>query len=264
MHRNSIVESPLVSGLLRALLAICALALIILIFYLYHEGRWKDILDFYRYFLSPRRLRLFIESSGSYAWIVFIAVQAFQVVFAPVPGEVTGFVGGYLFGYVRGTIFSTIGLTLGSVLAFAIARTFGLGIVERVVKKEYIHKFNEFVTHKGLYISYVLFLLPGFPKDSLCYLLGLTRMRFLDFLIMTVLARLPGTVILTLQGTAVKDARYKAFLILLIGSVVFTIALYFTRNVIVRFFTHGVRKLFGIRKKKGRHGGARLRTAKKG
>ncbi len=227
-----------------------AIALLALIFYIYHEGGWRDIVDFYRYFLNPKRLRLFIASFGPFAAVVFVLAQALQVVFAPVPGEVTGFVGGYLFGNVAGTILSTIGLTLGSSLAFGIARMFGLRIVEKIVKKEYIEKFNFFVTHKGLYVSYILFLIPGFPKDSLCWLLGLTHMRFLDFCLMNLFGRLLGTVILTFQGSAVKDERYKFFLVMLIVSAILTVILYFSRNHIVNFFHHCTRKVLGKKKDK--------------
>jgi uncharacterized membrane protein YdjX (TVP38/TMEM64 family) len=226
--------------------------LLALIFYVYHEGGWREIMDFYRYFLSPKRLRLFIASFGPFAAVVFVIVQALQVVFAPIPGEMTGFVGGFLFGNVAGTILSTIGLMLGSTIAFGISRFFGMRFVEKVVKKTYIEKFNFFVTHKGLYISYILFLIPGFPKDSLCWLLGLTHMRFLDFFLMNLLGRLPGTVILTFQGSAVKDERYKFFLILLIVSVVLTVVLYFSRNHIIRFFSHLANKI--LKKKKDDHG----------
>jgi uncharacterized membrane protein YdjX (TVP38/TMEM64 family) len=251
LFKHSIVKSKAVSLSLRVLLYIFLAALLFVVISLCYKEGWREIGDFYRYFLNPKRLRLFIESFGPFAAVVFVLIQALQVVFAPVPGEVTGFVGGFLFGNVVGAVLSTIGLTLGSVVAFQIARIFGLKIVEKVVKKEYIHKFNDFVTHKGLYISYILFLIPGFPKDSLCYLLGLTHIRFLDFFLMTFLGRLPGTVLLTFQGTAVKDARYTAFVVLLIGGVAATLILYFTRDHIIRFFSHVFHHL--IKKKEHTH-----------
>jgi uncharacterized membrane protein YdjX (TVP38/TMEM64 family) len=250
--RHSIVKSKTVSRALRIVMGVFVVVLLALVFYIYHEGGWRDIVDFYRYFLNPKRLRIFIASFGPFAAIAFVLVQSLQVVFAPVPGEVTGFVGGYLFGNVMGTILSTIGLTLGSTLAFGIARLFGLKPVEKIVKKEYIEKFNFFVTHKGLYVSYILFLIPGFPKDSLCWLLGLTHMRFLDFFLMNLFGRLPGTVILTFQGSAVKDERYKVFLVLLIASAILTVVLYFSRNHIIAFFHHVARKI--LHKKKDKHG----------
>jgi len=245
LFKHSIVKYRWLSILLRVVAGVFLAALIGYIFYLYEQEGWKEVIFFYRHLLSPKRLRLFIESFGPFAAVVFVVVQALQVVFAPVPGEATGFVGGYLFGNVLGVILSTIGLTLGSIGAFYLARIFGLKLVEKVVKKEYITKFNDFVTHRGLYISYILFLIPGFPKDSLCYLLGVSHIRFLDFFLMNLLGRLPGTVILTFQGTAVKDAHYKAFLILFIGSAVVTLGLYLMRNYVITFFTGIVRRLRG-------------------
>jgi uncharacterized membrane protein YdjX (TVP38/TMEM64 family) len=157
--RKSLVKSKALSFFLRLLLAASILVLIFLMFYVYQEGAWRDIIRYYRFFLNPVRLQLFIASFGPYAKVVFVFVQALQVVFAPVPGEVTGFVGGYLFGSISGTIYSTIGLMLGSSLAFGIARGLGIKFVEKVVKKEYINKFNFFITHKGLYITFILFLI---------------------------------------------------------------------------------------------------------
>jgi len=205
-------------------------------FYVYHEGAWRDVFAYYRFFFDFKKLKIFIASFGPYAAIVFVLVQALQVVFAPVPGEVTGFVGGFLFGNVSGAILSTVGLTIGSIVAFGIARMFGMRFVEKIVKKHYIDKFNFFVTHKGLYITFIFFLIPGFPKDSLCYLLGLTHMRLIDFILMNIFGRLPGTLILTLQGSAVKAGKYQAFFLLLFVSVLLTFGLYLARNHIIRAF----------------------------
>lgn len=253
MIKTSIVKSKSLSLFLRVLLAFSILALVSLIFYVYHEGAWRDIMRYYRFFLNPVRLREFIVSFGPYAKIVFVFVQALQVVFAPVPGEVTGFVGGYLFGSIWGAVYSTVGLMLGSSLAFWIARGLGIRFVERVVKKEYIDKFNFFVTHKGLYISFLFFVIPGFPKDSLCYLLGLTHMRFIDLFLMNLIGRLPGTFVLTFQGSAVKHENYLSFFLLLSISVVLIFAFYRGREYALRKFSdiaHRAYNYFYKRRKK--------------
>jgi uncharacterized membrane protein YdjX (TVP38/TMEM64 family) len=243
--RRKIVKSVATSIALRILLGLAAFALLFLVFYVYHEGGWRDILSFYRYFFDTRRLRVFIASFGPFAALVFVAIQVLQVLIAPIPGEITGFVGGFLFGTLKGMAYSTIGLTAGSLIAFWITRRFGMRYVEKIVKKHYIDKFNDFITHKGLYVAYVLFLIPGFPKDSLCYLLGLTHIRFADFLFMNLFGRLPGTLILTLQGTAVKEQHYKEFFIFFIASMALTFVLYLLRNHIIHIFgavTHRLRK----------------------
>ena len=247
--RRAIVKTKFVSALLRVLLWALGLALISLIFYVWHEeGTWKEIIKFYRFFFEPKRLKMFITSFGPFAAVVFILIQIAQVVFAPVPGEITGFVGGLLFGNVKGLILSTIGLTLGSLLAFAIARVFGMKFVERVVKKEYIDKFNNFITHKGLNITFILFLLPGFPKDSLCYLLGLSRIRLVDFIFMNIFGRLPGTLMLTMQGNALSQGKYQTFFWLIAVCLAFIAILYFTRNYILKILSDVARIL--LRKKK--------------
>jgi uncharacterized membrane protein YdjX (TVP38/TMEM64 family) len=242
-NQNSLVKSKTLSALLRACLGLLVVALVILVYYVYHDGGWRDILQYYRYFLNPKVLKTFLLSFGPYAAVIFVVLQGLQVVFAPIPGEVTGFVGGLLFGKFGGTMLSTLGLTLGSALAFAIARWLGASFVHKIVKKEYIDRCDYFITHKGLYITFIMFLIPGFPKDSLCYLLGLTKMRWVDFILMNVFGRLPGTLILTLEGDAVRHGQYKAFWVLLALSVVLMTVLYFGREAIIRVSSQSKRLL---------------------
>jgi uncharacterized membrane protein YdjX (TVP38/TMEM64 family) len=227
---------------------IILLSILIAIIYWYYQGQWRDMFFRFKYFFSFTRLRDFILSFGAFSAIVFIMIQALQVVFAPIPGEVTGFIGGYLYGKVLGVLFSTVGLTFGSFLAFEIARVFGTALVKKVVKQEAMERFDYFVTHRGVHIAFILFLVPGFPKDSLCYLLGLTHLRRIDFLLMNVFGRLPGTLILNLEGDAVRSGKYQAFFILLAASVVLTVLLYFLRGHIIRFFSWCVSVIFKKKK----------------
>lgn len=161
-------------------------------------------------FVNPRELLAFIEEHRAYAAFVFIGLQVLQVVAAPVPGEVTGFAGGIVFGPFWGIVYSTIGLTIGSWLAFMLARLLGRPLVERVVSPEIIRRYDYVMRHKGLFLAFLLFLIPGFPKDYLCYLLGLGHMRQRDFLLVSAAGRLLGTVLLTLGGSYFREARYVA------------------------------------------------------
>ncbi len=221
----------------RIALVIAVFALVVILSYWYHQGEGRGLFfQVKRFFYFPR-LRDFILSFGAYSKLVFVLLQAIQVLVAPIPGEITGFVGGYLYGKVLGTILSTVGLALGSTMAFEITRIFGTTLVKKIVKQEAMARFDYFVTHRGLQIAFVLFLIPGFPKDSLCYLLGLTHMRRLDFVLMNVFGRLPGTLILSLQGEALRTHHYQEFFTLLVGSIVMTGVLYFLRNYILHFFS---------------------------
>jgi uncharacterized membrane protein YdjX (TVP38/TMEM64 family) len=137
------------------------------------------------------------------------------VVIAPIPGGAIEFLGGYLFGAKVGFIYSMVGLTLGSLMAFSLARIFEKIAVEKFVSKETRKKFDYLVEHQGAIISFILFLIPGFPKDALCYILGLTPMHLGIFLIISTIGRIPGTLMACLQGGKAFEYQYKTFLVLL-------------------------------------------------
>ena len=164
--------------------------------------------DFHVYFLYKEKTVQLINSFHPYDEIAFISFQILQVVAAPIPGEVTGLVGGYLYGPVLGTIYSTIGLTIGSWLAFLLARIFGLPLVERAVKPETIKKYDYIMEHQGALLSFVLFLIPGFPKDYLCYIMGLSHMTTTTFLIVSTTGRLFGTILLSIFGSYIRSDQY--------------------------------------------------------
>ncbi len=219
----------------KILLAVLAALLIGLVFYIYLEGVWRDVFHFFRYFFEGRKLKAFLASFGPYSALAFTVLQIVQVVVAPIPGEVTGFVGGLLFGKLYGTLLSTVGLTIGALLAFYFARSLGSDFVRKIVKQEYFDRFDSFMSsHKARNITFVLFIIPGFPKDSLCYLLGLTRMRYLDLILMNVFGRLPGTFLLCMQGDAIRNGKFASFWVIFGGSLVLSTCLYFGRDAVVR------------------------------
>lgn len=168
-------------------------------------------------FVEKKRLIEALQYIGPYSFLSFIIIQSLQVVAAPIPGEVTGLVGGYLYGPVFGIIFSTIGLTLGSLLAFGISRFLGKPFVEKVVRKETLERFDYVLKlkHKGGFLVFLLFLIPGFPKDYLCYILGMGPMSFKEFLVVSTAGRFSGTVLLTLGGAYIRKHQYRELFILI-------------------------------------------------
>jgi uncharacterized membrane protein YdjX (TVP38/TMEM64 family) len=119
-----------------------------------------------------------------------------------------------------------IGLILGSWMAFSLARIFEKLAVEKFVSPQTIKKFDYLIGHEGLILSFLLFLIPGFPKDALCYLLGLTPMHTGIFLIISTIGRIPGTLMATLQGAKAFEHQYKSFLVLLGISALVILAFY--------------------------------------
>jgi len=165
--------------------------------------------------MDRERVSAFLASLGPLSFVGFIGLQALQVVAAPIPGEVTGVMGGFLYGPFLGLFLSTIGLTLGSWINFALSKTFGRPFVDRFVSKKTLDKYDYLLHHKGAFLVFVLFLIPGFPKDILCYILGLGHLTTREFLIISTVGRFGGTVLLTLGGTYLRHHQYYRFSFLL-------------------------------------------------
>jgi uncharacterized membrane protein YdjX (TVP38/TMEM64 family) len=187
------------------------------------------------FFIDEQAMIAFIESLGIWGLVGFIALQILQVVAAPIPGEVTGFVGGYLFGPVMGIVWSTIGLTIGSYIAFALSRYFGRPFVEKFVDKETIAKFDYLLHHKGIFLIFLLFLIPGTPKDFLCYILGLGHLTTLQFLLIGGVGRLFGTILLSVGGDLIRNKEYQLFFLLVFITAVMLIITIIFRKQIERF-----------------------------
>ena len=84
----------------------------------YRSFLWGQVCNIFGICTDKHWIRSVLKDAGPLAPLVFIVIQALQVVFAPIPGEATGFIGGYLFGAPLGLLYSTLGLTLGSVGSF--------------------------------------------------------------------------------------------------------------------------------------------------
>jgi uncharacterized membrane protein YdjX (TVP38/TMEM64 family) len=197
-------------------LLLCILAgFIFFLVYQYNSRIWIQVIKLYDLYQNHQEFKKTISSYGAYAPLAYILLQVLQIIIAPIPGGAVEFLGGVLFGVKAGFIYSMIGLTLGSWLAFSLARIFEKVAVEKFVSEQTRKKFDYLVEHQGAILSFILFLIPGFPKDALCYILGLTPMHLGIFLAISTIGRIPGTLMATLQGAKAFEHQYMLFSILL-------------------------------------------------
>ena len=185
------------------------------IIFQYNSQLGNQLAKLYHLYQDTHRLKKVIHSFGPYAPLGYILLQITQVVIAPIPGGAIEFLGGYLFGVRAGFVYSMVGLILGSWFAFSLARIFERIAVEKFVSEKTRKKFDYLVEHEGVILSFILFLLPGFPKDALCYILGLTPMHLGIFLIISTIGRIPGTLMAILQGAKAFEHQYYTFGLLL-------------------------------------------------
>jgi uncharacterized membrane protein YdjX (TVP38/TMEM64 family) len=187
---------------------------------------------YYSYFTYyNQKLIAFIESFHPYDDLVFIFIQIFSVLVAgALPAEISGFVGGYLYGPVVGTIYSTIGLSIGSWLAFILSRVYGLPLVRRLVNPSIMDRYDHFIEARGPLVCFILFLIPGFPKAALCYIIGLSQMNIWVFIAVSTVGRLFGTILLSLTGDSIRTMRIVVLFIILGLVAVFYLLVYLYRH----------------------------------
>ena len=199
----------------RVILITTGIVLLVGLGYFFREPLLEALARLY-YLLTDRdRTKAFIKTFSGGAPTAFVLVQVLQVLLAPFPGEATGFVGGYLFGAWQGFVYSSIGLTIGSVINFLVGRFLGRRYVRKLIRPQRLAKFDQVLKRQGTLIVFLLFVFPGFPKDYLCLFLGLSQLPVKVFMVIATVGRMPGTLMLSLQGASVFEQNYILFVVIL-------------------------------------------------
>ena len=144
-------------------------------------------------FRSVETLQAVVDETGGSAAVMFIALQAAQVVVPFLPGGVSCLAGVVLFGAWKGFFYNYIGIVIGSLLAFAMARNLGKPLLQKLFSKKLHDKYEKW-THESKkfnrFFAIAIFL-PGLPDDFLCFLAGTTGMSWRKFTAITLLGRPP-------------------------------------------------------------------------
>ena len=188
-------------------------------------------------------LRDTVASWGWMAPLVFVVIQALQVIVSPIPGEITGPVGGALFGTTWGVVYSTIGLTIGTTICFLIGRKWGEPLVRPWLSEHHWDRLNFILEAEGVILCFILYLIPGFPKDIMSYLFGISPMPFWVFAVVSTVARIPGTWIGSYFGAHVGEQQYLYAIAFFALVVALCLPIYYYRNrIISRFHRPGTRR----------------------
>ena len=163
-----------------------------------------------RFAREPEVFRAWVADHGLLGMAAYTGMVFLQVLVAIIPGEPLEIVGGYAFGAVEGTLLCLIAATLGSLLVFWLVRRFGAPLVEVFFPPEKLRKLRFLKTSpKRDFIFLVIFMVPGTPKDLLCYFAGLTDLRWTTWLLIASVGRLPSIITSTVGGNALGLQNYQ-------------------------------------------------------
>lgn len=188
----------------RKLLAGISLGVVVILAVLLTLFIWNWLRSF-----SQDDFRDYIRSFGSLGPLVLLGLQFLQVFVALIPGELLETAAGYAFGPWMGTLICYLGVGLASALIFSLTRRFGVRLVEVFISREKINELRFLNTErKRNNLIFLLFFIPGTPKDLLTYFAGLTDIKLSTFLILSMAARIPSVLSSTFGGHLLGEQRY--------------------------------------------------------
>lgn len=167
------MEQKQIKFISRTITIIITLLLILFIIYGFREGL----------FTSNEKLVEYIAGYGTIGPIIFMLLQIVQVIFPVIPGGASCLVGVLAFGPIWGFIYNYVGLCLGSMVVFYLSRKYGLRLIRKLFSKETVDKYLGYIrTNKFNWIFMVGIFFPGAPDDLLCYIAGVSKMKWHQFI----------------------------------------------------------------------------------
>lgn len=187
---------------------------------------------FIKFINNPDKLRVFIESFGIMAPLAYILLTFIQILVPIIPGEPFELLAGYVFGLVKGTLLCLFAESISSIIIILMVRKYGEKIVKLFFSEDTLKKLEKYKNEKNFYIFILLFVLPGTPKDLICYFAGLTKFKLFPLLLASTLGRFPSIITSTLPGSLSGEKNYILALgiYLVVGIISFVVARIFNKK----------------------------------
>ena len=188
-------------------------------------------------FRDPVKIRDLILSFGSYSILAFIVLQILQVVIFFIPGEVVQIAGGYIFGPIIGGLASSVGIIIGSMIGYFVAKILGKKYINGLIERNNLTKLKKILDAGSNNIAiFIIYFIPGIPKDILVYVAGISNVRIIDFIIYSSLGRLPWIIASAVFGHGINQGNYVTTIaIALISGTLFLVGI-LKGHSIVEFF----------------------------
>ncbi|HZJ77748.1 MAG TPA: VTT domain-containing protein [Clostridia bacterium] len=187
------------------------------IYTIYGKELWELVSD-------PVEFREWLSKYKNKGEIIFVAIRAFQTVIKIIPAEPLEIGAGYIFGTWWGFLWCMLGTGIGSIVIVILTKLFGYKIVQVFISKEKIESLTFLKNTKKLGVTlFIIYLIPGTPKDIITYLIGFTPMKMWVFFLITGIARIPAIITSTMCGAALGVKNWTAAIIIYAVTLVFSI-----------------------------------------
>jgi len=233
-------KKKVIVATLKLLFLLIIVVLIPLYLYFFHQ-------DFLMKFRSFDDIVEFLERYKLQSIPIYIVLQIMQIVISVLPGQFFQLAAGYLYTFWPAILLSCVGAFLGTTTTFFLAKWLGTDFVHMFFDKEktaeYVRKLN---SKKAYSIVFLLFAIPGIPKDVVSYAAGISEMKYKPFIILSTIGRLPGMMGSIMIGSMWHKEEYVGMVILAIVAVVAFCACIIYRKKLHEFLDKAYDKLNGL------------------
>ncbi|MDO5116869.1 MAG: TVP38/TMEM64 family protein [Eggerthellaceae bacterium] len=173
-----------------------------------------------------------IRNAGPLGVLMLLGLQFLQIVVAFIPGEVVQVAAGMMYGPWLGALVIIVGCVISSAFIYWLVHKLGAPFVQAMVPERFLDRINDFESSGKLnVVVFILFLIPGLPKDTFTYIVPLTRMRMGTFLILSNIARIPGVLLSTYAANGIMEGDIlTSVLLFLVAAVLACIGLFAGRK----------------------------------
>ena len=197
-------------------------------------SRWKSVDD----------IVAFLEHYETESIIVYIVLQIIQVIISVLPGQIFQMAAGYLYGFWAALLFAMTGAIIGTAISFMIAKVLGRDFLHILFGEERISYYVERLNSKRMYtLVFLIYLIPGIPKDMVSYASGISEIRFKPFIILSSIGRIPGMAGSLLMGTMLEDEKFGFAIGIGLVAVIMCILCVVFKDTLIKFLDKAYEKI---------------------
>ena len=168
-----------------------------------------------------RVVEAWVRQVGIWGWLAMLGAQILQVVIAFIPGEPVELIAGALYGSVGGLVLCLVGCIFASSMIFLLSKRLGKSILDTLFGADKVKDWKWLYDSERLdLVVFLLFLIPGTPKDMLTYVVGVTQMRLSKFLLLSTFARIPSVISSTMIGASLRHGNWQMTLLVFLVTAV--------------------------------------------
>ena len=178
---------------------------------------------------NKESFRLWIDAQGPWKYLIMVGIMTAQIIVALIPGAPVEMAAGYAFGLWGGVGLCLIGTVIGNAIVILLTRVFGMRMVRLFMDDDKILALTKRLTSEQKRMDlmiFLLFLIPGTPKDLMTYVAGLLPIPLTRYLILTSAARIPSMIGNALGGSMLGRQNYKAAIITMAAVVLISVIVF--------------------------------------